>query len=99
LFAVFDNENLSAGPRHFMSFFSLFFVVAIAMLVVVAAMAVGVAFGRKPISGSCGGLGNQQQAGSCSLCSNRDTCADAKANQSLESGSEVSSDQTVSPRI
>lgn len=35
------------------------------MLAVIAAMAVGVMNGRKPISGSCGGL----NGGGCELCS------------------------------
>ena len=34
------------------------------LLAVIAAMAVGVMNGRKPISGSCGGLGS----GRCELC-------------------------------
>ena len=41
--------------------------------VVIAAMAVGVMFGRKSISGSCGGLANKTDEhgnSSCSLCSN-----------------------------
>lgn len=40
---------------------------------VIAAMAVGVMFGRKSISGSCGGLNNSTDEhgnSSCSLCSN-----------------------------
>jgi len=77
-----------------MNFVSLFVLVAIALFLVIAAMAVGVAFGRKPISGSCGGLGNQEQDGSCSLCSNRDTCPESKA-KSLAANSDESSDQTA----
>lgn len=44
-----------------------FLVILVAML----AMAVGVMAGRKPISGSCGGLNG---SGGCELCSNRDQC-------------------------
>ncbi len=46
--------------------FVIFFVVAMGM-------AVGVMAGRKPISGSCGGLGNktgEDGRTSCSLCEN-----------------------------
>ncbi len=39
----------------------------IALLLAVAAMAVGVLFGRAPIRGSCGGVG----AGGCTVCSGR----------------------------
>lgn len=38
------------------------------MLLVVAAMAVGVAMGRKPISGSCGGLAALGVDGECEIC-------------------------------
>ena len=37
------------------------------LLTVIAAMAIGVLNGRKPISGSCGGL----NGGGCELCSGR----------------------------
>ena len=40
------------------------------MLGVIAAMAVGVMNGRKPISGSCGGL----NGGGCELCSGSGKC-------------------------
>ncbi len=39
----------------------------VVMLTVIAAMAVGVLNGRKPISGSCGGL----NGGGCELCSGK----------------------------
>ena len=37
------------------------------LLMVIAGMAIGVMNGRKPISGSCGGLNN----GGCELCSGK----------------------------
>jgi hypothetical protein len=37
------------------------------MLAVIGAMAIGVVNGRKPISGSCGGL----NGGGCELCSGK----------------------------
>ncbi len=50
---------------------------------VIAAMAVGVMFGRRAISGSCGGLANSQDGDgktSCSLCSNpADACKDLRS--------------------
>ncbi|MCZ6711752.1 MAG: (Na+)-NQR maturation NqrM [Gammaproteobacteria bacterium] len=38
------------------------------MLIVVAMMAVGVMFGRKPISGSCGGLKTVGISADCEIC-------------------------------
>lgn len=40
----------------------------VVLMLVVAAMAVGVMFGRQPIKGSCGGLNNGNSAAGCSLC-------------------------------
>lgn len=59
-------------------------------LLVIGGMALGVAFGRRPISGSCGGLANKRDADgntSCSLCSNpAETCRDL--NQRMEGRTE-----------
>jgi len=38
------------------------------MLIVVAIMAVGVVFGRKPIAGSCGGIAQLGLDGECQVC-------------------------------
>jgi hypothetical protein len=38
------------------------------MLMIVAAMAVGVLFGRKPISGSCGGMAAIGMESACDVC-------------------------------
>ena len=53
-----------------MSVFILSFVV---LALAVAGMAVGVLLGRRPLSGSCGGLG---PGGTCRLC--REPCERAK---------------------
>jgi len=45
--------------------FLLAFVIFVA---VVAGMAVGVIYGRKPISGSCGGLNRLGLDGACEIC-------------------------------
>lgn len=42
--------------------------VFIFMLIVIAAMAVGVIMGRKPISGSCGGMSAIGMDGACDIC-------------------------------
>jgi hypothetical protein len=45
-----------------------FVLVFIAMLAIVAAMSVGVMFGRRPIQGSCGGLGQLGIDAECEIC-------------------------------
>jgi hypothetical protein len=54
-----------------MTLLSTLLVTFAVLLTVIAAMAVGVMGGRKPISGSCGGL----NGGSCELCSGDGKCA------------------------
>lgn len=50
-------------------------VVFLFMLLVVTAMAIGVLLGRKPISGSCGGMSALGLDGACDICGgNRDKC-------------------------
>ena len=48
------------------------------VLLLIAGMSIGVIFGRKPISGSCGGVGSQIGGGSgCSVCGRESgTCDD-----------------------
>ena len=38
------------------------------LLMVVAAMSIGVLYGKEPISGSCGGLNNLGVDGACEIC-------------------------------
>ncbi|MCP8898797.1 (Na+)-NQR maturation NqrM [Gilvimarinus xylanilyticus] len=49
---------------------AMFMVALCVMLLVVAGMAVGVIFGRKPLSGSCGGVGQAlgEKDYTCELC-------------------------------
>lgn len=57
----------------------LWLVTFAAMLLCVAAMAVGVMAGRKPIAGSCGGMGAAGIDGSCAICGgNPDKCEETK---------------------
>lgn len=51
-----------------MSIVSLLAIVFPAMLLFFGLMAVGVMMGRKPISGSCGGMGAKAGDESCPLC-------------------------------
>ncbi len=52
-----------------------FLITFLALMLVVAAMAIGVIFGRRPIKGSCGGLNNvtglEQE---CPICSDPAAC-------------------------
>lgn len=46
----------------------LWLITFMVMMLVVAGMAVGVMAGRKPIAGSCGGIGATGIESSCTLC-------------------------------
>ena len=46
----------------------IFLVVFIVMMVLVIAMSVGVILGRKPISGSCGGMSALNMEVACDVC-------------------------------
>lgn len=45
-----------------------FFLTFVFLLLIVAGMAIGVLYGRQPISGSCGGLNNLGIDGECEIC-------------------------------
>jgi hypothetical protein len=45
-----------------------FLVVFVFMIAIVAVMAVGVVFGRKPIAGSCGGMSAIGMESECDVC-------------------------------
>lgn len=52
------------------------------MLLLVAGMAVGVVFGRKPISGSCGGMKALGMDMACEICGgNPDRCETSKVSE------------------
>lgn len=55
-----------------------FLVVLAFMLAVVTAMAVGVIFGRKPISGSCGGMAALGMESECDVCGGDKTQCDSE---------------------
>lgn len=57
---------------------NLFFIVFPIMLLLVAAMAIGVIFGRKPIAGTCGGLNNMVGGGTCEICGGNPQRCDAE---------------------
>ncbi len=91
-----------------MSTLSVILVVAIisciAFLAVVLGMAVGVIFGRRSISGSCGGLANERDEDgkvSCGLCENpADACRELRSQMSGEDATaaeERTADVTPAP--
>ena len=45
-------------------FVSIFFLIALSF----TAIAIGVIFKNKPISGSCGGMANQEDGAPCQIC-------------------------------
>ncbi|MDX1466403.1 (Na+)-NQR maturation NqrM [Halomonas denitrificans] len=51
---------------------TLFLVVLAFMLLIVAAMAIGVIMGRKPIAGTCGGLNQLGLKEGCDVCGGKD---------------------------
>lgn len=56
-----------------------FLMALVVLLVVVAAMAVGVIFGRPPIKGSCGGMAAIGLGNSCDICGGDRSKCDAAA--------------------
>jgi uncharacterized protein len=59
------------------------------MLLIVAGMAVGVMMGRKPIAGSCGGIGATGLDKSCGICGGDTTkCEEATTNAGVTPRSE-----------
>lgn len=62
------------------------------MLLVVTAMSVGVIMGRKPITGSCGGVGAAlgQKDYVCDLCGNDENkCEEIRAKKGANTGAEA----------
>ena len=51
---------------------TIYLVVFAFMLLIMAAMAVGVIMGRKPIAGSCGGLNQLGMKNGCDICGGKD---------------------------
>ena len=64
---------------------------------VVAAMAIGVMFKRKPIQGSCGGIGALGMKTSCEICGgDSNKCEERPQNQVGKSSAKLSYDATKS---
>ncbi len=56
-----------------------FLVVLVFMLIVVAAMSIGVLMGRKPIAGSCGGMSALGMETACEICGGDQTKCDKES--------------------
>ncbi|MFV1872277.1 MAG: (Na+)-NQR maturation NqrM [Oleiphilus sp.] len=61
----------------------IFIIVFVAMLLLVVAMSVGVLLGKKPISGSCGGMSALGMEVACDVCKGDKTKCDKEEGQSL----------------
>ena len=63
----------------------LWLIVLAIMLLVVGVMSVGVLLGRKPISGSCGGLNNLGLKQGCDICGGKDdVCEEQQRKEKLQ---------------
>ena len=62
----------------------MFFIVLGAMLLIVAAMAIGVIMGRKPISGSCGGMSALGMDVACDICKGDKTVCETETEKAKE---------------
>ena len=53
------------------------FIIFFVLMTIISVMSVGVIFGKKPITGSCGGLANLEPGRECELCGgNRSNCVE-----------------------
>ena len=70
-----------------------FILVFFIMILLVAGMSVGVIFGRKPISGTCGGIGALGISSSCELCGgNTQKCEENSERVEVEADSSLGYD-------
>ena len=67
------------------------------LLLVVAAMAIGVMFKRKPIQGSCGGIGSLGMKTSCEICGgDTNKCDEQQQSRKSKPGTKLGYDATNS---
>ncbi len=70
---------------------AIYFITALVIGVVIAAMAVGVIFGRAPIKGSCGGLGAVGIDQSCEICGGNPQRCEEETRQGSAAGKQADS--------
>jgi hypothetical protein len=66
---------------------STFLLVLAIFGILLTAMSIGVIMGRKPISGTCGGIGTLGMEGACDICGGDDKKCDEE-NERLSTGQE-----------
>lgn len=72
-----------------------FLLVLFIVVLLVAAMSIGVIFGRKPISGTCGGIGALGISQSCEICGgNTKKCEEENERLSRKNSEELAYDAT-----
>ena len=64
----------------------------VVLLTIVGAMSVGVLMGRKPISGSCGGLANAGVGGPCEICGGDMSKCDAESDTTTTPAAKIEVD-------
>ena len=64
----------------------------VVLLTIVGAMSVGVLMGRKPISGSCGGLANAGVGGPCEICGGDMSKCDAESDMTTTPAAKIGAD-------
>ena len=70
-----------------------FILVFLIVILLVAGMSVGVIFGRKPITGTCGGIGALGISSSCEICGgNTQKCEENSERIEAEAASELAYD-------
>jgi uncharacterized protein len=72
---------------------TLYLVVLGFMLLIVAAMAIGVILGREPIAGSCGGLNRLGLKQGCEVCGGKDDVCEEE-NRKARGGARRQSDES-----
>lgn len=79
---------------------AMMLVTLVVMLGVVAAMSVGVMFGRKPLAGSCGGIGQalNEKDYVCDFCGNDENkCKEINAEQGFDAAANLSYEVSTAP--